>query len=324
VGLGNPILGDDGVGLQIAIELQNIDSIPSDVTVECMAIGGISLMESLIGYDRAIIIDAIVTHKAPIGSVEYFKLGELPNPSSGHMSSAHDTSLQDALQIGRELGAYLPNDITVVTIESQKVYDFSETLTPPVAKAVPEVLIIIKQLLLEYYPAESQQLDGQSIKGGLSMITPELLRRYPFFGTLSDAQLKAMAMIAEEEVYEKGAVICEEGKPANAFYLLIEGGVSLYFKSEEEFHPKSRKDFLVGEIGPGEIFAISVLVEPYIYTATVKAECNSRVVKFNTADINGLIEKDPRLYCVLMREIAKAAMERLSFARVQLAAAWAK
>jgi CRP-like cAMP-binding protein len=156
------------------------------------------------------------------------------------------------------------------------------------------------------------------------MISPELLRRYPFFGTLSDAQIKAMATIAEEETYEKDTVICEEGKPANAFYLLVDGGVSLYYKSEEEFYPKSRKDFLVGEINPGEVFAISVLVEPYLYTATVKAERKSRVVKFDSTGINGLVEKDPRLYCVLMREIAKAAMERLAFARVQLAAAWAK
>jgi CRP-like cAMP-binding protein len=156
------------------------------------------------------------------------------------------------------------------------------------------------------------------------MVSPELLRRYPFFGTLSDAQIKGMAMIAEEESFEKGTIICEEGKPADAFYLLIEGGVSLYFKSEEEFYPKSRKDFLVGEVNPGEVFAISLLVEPYIYTATVKVEQKSRVVKFDSAGINGLIEKDPSLYCALMREIAKAAMERLAYARVQLAAAWAK
>ena len=156
------------------------------------------------------------------------------------------------------------------------------------------------------------------------MVSPEILRRYPFFGTLSDAQIKSMAMIGEEETFEKEAVICVEGQPARAFYLLLDGGVSLYYKSEEEFHPKTRKDFLVGEINPGEVFAISVLVEPYKYTATVKAEQKSRVVRFDSAEINKLIEKDPRLYCILMREIAKAAMERLAFARVQLAAAWAK
>jgi CRP-like cAMP-binding protein len=156
------------------------------------------------------------------------------------------------------------------------------------------------------------------------MISPELLRRYPFFGTLSDAQIKAFAMIADEESVSKGTVLCEEGQPAKALFLLLEGGVSLYYKSEEEFYPKTRKDFLVGEINPGEVFAISALVEPFKYTATVRAEQDSRVVKFDSTAVNGLIEKDPRLYCILMREIAKAAMERLAFARVQLAAAWAK
>jgi len=156
------------------------------------------------------------------------------------------------------------------------------------------------------------------------MVSPEILRRYPFFGTLSDAQIKAIAMIAEEMTFGKGTVICEEGLPATAFYLLLEGGVSLYYKSEEEFYPKSRKDFLVGEINPGEVFAISVLVEPYKYTATVRAEQDSRVVKFESTGLNKLIQKDPRLYCILMKEIAKSAMERLAYARVQLAAAWAK
>jgi CRP-like cAMP-binding protein len=156
------------------------------------------------------------------------------------------------------------------------------------------------------------------------MISPELLRRYPFFGSLSDAQIKAIAMIADEEIIAKGAVICEEGQPATAFYLLIDGGVSLYYKSEEEFNPSSRRDFLVGEINPGEVFAISVFVEPYKYTSTVKAEQACRVIKFDSVEINKLVEKDPRLYCILMRETAKAAMERLAYARVQLAAAWAK
>jgi CRP-like cAMP-binding protein len=156
------------------------------------------------------------------------------------------------------------------------------------------------------------------------MISPELLRRYPFFGTMSDTQIKAIAKIAEEELIQEGAVICEEGQPAKAFYLLVAGGVSLYYKSEEEFHPSTRKDFLVGEINPGEVFAISMLVDPFKYTSTVKAEHDSRVVRFDANGLNKLIENDPKLYCVLMREIAKAAMERLAYARVQLAAAWAK
>lgn len=155
------------------------------------------------------------------------------------------------------------------------------------------------------------------------MISPEILRRYPFFGSLTDAQLKAMAMIAEEETFNKGDVICVEGQPARAFYLLLDGGVCLYYKSEDALHPETRKDFMVGEINPGEVFSISVLVEPFIYTATVIAERESRVVRFNAENINELLQKDAQLHCTLMKQIAKAAMERLAFARIQLAAAWA-
>jgi hydrogenase maturation protease len=159
VGLGNPILGDDGIGWQIAQKLQQIIKIPSDVTVECLAIGGISLMEVLIDYDRAILIDAIVTHQLPVGSVSCYKLGELPNLNTGHMSSAHDTSLVEALQLGRSLGAHLPEDISVVTVESLKVYDFSEDMTPAVAAAVPLALKIIQDLLIESNPEYVPQID---------------------------------------------------------------------------------------------------------------------------------------------------------------------
>lgn len=155
------------------------------------------------------------------------------------------------------------------------------------------------------------------------MVSPEALRRRPFFSSLSDAQIKAMAMIAEEETFNKGDVICVEKEPARAFYLLVDGGVCLNYKSEDELHPETRKDFLVGEINPGDIFSISVLVESFIYTATVIAERESRVVRFDAERINELIQKDPQLHCTLMKQIAKAAMEQLAFARIQLAAAWA-
>jgi hydrogenase maturation protease len=147
VGLGNPILGDDGVGWRIASELQRNDSLPANVNIECAALGGISLMESLIGYDRAIIIDSILTHQVPIGTVRCSKLEDLSHLPISHMSSAHDTSLQVAMKMGRALGAHLPDDITVVSVEAEKVYDFSETLSPAVADAVPGAIMLVKQLL---------------------------------------------------------------------------------------------------------------------------------------------------------------------------------
>ena len=48
------------------------------------------------------------------------------------------------------------------------------------------------------------------------MISPELLRKYPFFGSLDDSQLRELAMLAEEETYKSGEVIFQEGGPADA------------------------------------------------------------------------------------------------------------
>jgi hydrogenase maturation protease len=150
VGLGNPILGDDGVGWKVAEEVGRRlpkSTLTSEVSVECVSLGGLSLMEHLIGYQHAIVIDAIGTGQHPIGTAYYFRLDDLYDPTSGHTTAAHDVSLMTAIQIGRSLGAALPERIDVVAIESPYVYDFSEELTPPVAAAVPQAAEIVMDLL---------------------------------------------------------------------------------------------------------------------------------------------------------------------------------
>ena len=156
IGLGNPILGDDGVGWRVAEQVckrlgiadfgsrvsvratqPEIRCPQSEVEVDCAALGGLSLMERMVGYDRAILIDAIATGQMPAGTVTRFALEELPKPGAGHTTSAHDTSLHTALEIGRAMGARLPDEVTVIAIESPHVYDFSEELSPPIAAVVP-------------------------------------------------------------------------------------------------------------------------------------------------------------------------------------------
>ena len=146
VGLGNPILGDDGVGWKVAEKIGQ--QLPHDqsITVDCLSLGGISLMEHLIGYDRTILIDAFASDE-DLGSIHVMTLKDLPNYSAFHTSSAHDTSLQNAIEMGRSLGAHLPEDIMVVGIATQRIYDFSEELSPPVVAAIPQAVRIVLDLL---------------------------------------------------------------------------------------------------------------------------------------------------------------------------------
>lgn len=103
-------------------------------------------MEHLIGYERAILIDAIANDLEP-GTVIASKLHEMPDASAFHITSAHDTSLQNALKLGEAMGADLPEQITVVGIAAKRVFDFGEELSPPVAQAISKAVQIVINLL---------------------------------------------------------------------------------------------------------------------------------------------------------------------------------
>jgi hydrogenase maturation protease len=146
LGLGNPLLGDDGVGWKVAEAVRARLQDP-DVEVDCLAGGGLSLMERLSGYEQAILVDAIQTGQGPPGSVRTLALEELPDPAAGHLGSAHDTTLQTALRVGRAMGVHLPQRVLIVAVEAERVYDFAEELTAPVAAAVPRAATTVTELL---------------------------------------------------------------------------------------------------------------------------------------------------------------------------------
>ena len=160
LGLGNPLLGDDGVGWRAAEECAKQITDASNIEVDCFARGGLSLMERLIGYDRVILIDAINTGGKPTGRVESFQLEELADPNAGHLASVHDATLPTALALGRALGAQLPSDVIVVAVEAENVYDFTEELSPAVAQAVPRAVeLVMSQLVRKPEGHAAQPVD---------------------------------------------------------------------------------------------------------------------------------------------------------------------
>lgn len=138
IGLGNPVLGDDGVGWRVTERVEGLlAGRPGVADVDRLAVGGLTLMERLVGYERAVVVDAVHTGRAPVGTVRRLPLETLVDPSAGHTTSAHDVSLATALAAGRALGADLPERVTLVAVEIAPCHEFSETLSPEVAAAVP-------------------------------------------------------------------------------------------------------------------------------------------------------------------------------------------
>lgn len=144
VGLGNPALGDDGVGWQVVELLQQIvGNTHPDIAFDCLAVGGIHLMERLEGYQRAILVDA-VRAGGETGQVHRYSLDDLPN---GHSGDVHSATLQDALAAGRDLGMELPSQVVIVGMTIEPSLEFSDSLSPPVKGslilALKEVMSIL-------------------------------------------------------------------------------------------------------------------------------------------------------------------------------------
>ena len=138
IGLGNPFLSDDSVGLKVADAVSaRLESCTDTETIH-LHTGGISLMEAMAGFDRAVVVDAAVTGHAQPGAIYRLGCSDLLNTRNTH--SSHNGSLAVALELGKTAGLHLPTDVRVWAIEAADVTTFGEQLTLPVATVVPQVV----------------------------------------------------------------------------------------------------------------------------------------------------------------------------------------
>ncbi|TAN45798.1 MAG: hydrogenase maturation protease [Nitrospirae bacterium] len=147
IGLGNPILTDDSVGIKIARELKaRLSNDCEGVEIVELYAGGIRLIDVLAGYDKAIIVDAMLTGEHKPGTIHRFSSTNLT--STRNAMSMHDLDLPGALELGRMLGIRLPEDFRIWGIEADDVETFSEELTHQVACSVrPVVEEVMEELL---------------------------------------------------------------------------------------------------------------------------------------------------------------------------------
>ena len=145
LGLGNPLLGDDAVGLHVVQRLRPRLAGRPGVEVDEDYWGGLGLMERMIGFDRAVLVDAICSG-AEAGTVQVLSPEAIP---TRHSVSAHDVDLCTALALGRQAGALLPatTSIRLVAIEAADVLTFSEECTPPVRASIQRATEIVLTLL---------------------------------------------------------------------------------------------------------------------------------------------------------------------------------
>lgn len=140
LGIGNPILTDDAVGVLVARSLSDVDAV-----VEEASIGGVALLDFILGYDKVILVDGVKKSDPP-GTVSILDQNQIKRAL--HASSTHDMAFSEAIELGYTVYPdEMPSEIVVVGIEVQDVTTVSETPTEPVRNAVPEAVQTIKTLV---------------------------------------------------------------------------------------------------------------------------------------------------------------------------------
>jgi CRP/FNR family transcriptional regulator, cyclic AMP receptor protein len=166
-------------------------------------------------------------------------------------------------------------------------------------------------LLLPFH--SSSIIEHSSIKKEFIMISPEVLRRYPYFAGVKDESLKQLAMIAEEKRFAAGTKIFNEDDPADKLSIIVKGEVNVqYLLGNDEMRT-------VDTLVDGDILGWSAMIDPYKMTAHCTTTKDTELVSLDAPKLRALCDQDPRLGYQLTTEIAKLLAHRLEGARVQLA-----
>ena len=157
LGMGNPILTDDSIGVRLAGEIAGrLSGTPElDVVREC-SVGGLELLQVLAGYERVIIIDSIRTVGGKPG--DWYRFTAAALRETMNLSNVHDANFATALELGRRMGARIPPDeeIHLLAVEVEENATFGETLSESLAAAYPRIL--------EEIAAETRAILGEAIQ----------------------------------------------------------------------------------------------------------------------------------------------------------------
>lgn len=139
LGLGNPVVTDDRAGLAVAQHLARLlseEPVPGVDVLESTR-GGLELMDLLSGYQRAILVDCIISDRGAPGAIHRLTLEHVEG--SARLISAHEVSVGDVFRLARWLGTPMPPRVEIIGIEGADVATLSERMTPQVEAAVAQV-----------------------------------------------------------------------------------------------------------------------------------------------------------------------------------------
>jgi CRP/FNR family cyclic AMP-dependent transcriptional regulator len=122
----------------------------------------------------------------------------------------------------------------------------------------------------------------------------DLIRKVPLFARCSRAELKEIAMLADEIDLKEGKEMTREGAPGREFFVLLEGTADVKKNSRR-----------VNTLGPGDFFGEIALVSREPRTATVVATSPVRALVITDWSFRQLLDDAPRVKTKVMEAMAQ-------------------
>lgn len=149
LGIGNPLLCDDTIGLQILPLLDDItEEFPDTVIIPCYCLG-FEILEVLESADGALVIDCIVTGSARPGTCHHLSLEDLRSRCPTNLADSHGLNLPQLLEAGVQLGYRMPRDVRIIGVEGCCIDEFSLEPTPDVKEALPACAAVCRKIYLD-------------------------------------------------------------------------------------------------------------------------------------------------------------------------------
>ncbi|HUK13103.1 MAG TPA: hydrogenase maturation protease [Thermoanaerobaculaceae bacterium] len=141
LGLGNDLVADDGFGPAVARECRRALGGREGVAVEEASAAGLRLLDLLVGYRRALILDVVQTARVPPGTLLEWPLGG--GDRARTLGGSHQCDPLTALALGRALGFELPDEVRLVVAEAEDLETIRESMSPAVAAAARRALALV-------------------------------------------------------------------------------------------------------------------------------------------------------------------------------------
>ena len=140
IGLGSPIMSDDGIGLLVASEVhKRLRGFDLDITCG----GGLEVVDIIQSYRVAVVIDAMVTGRFEPGAL--VRLDVDTDITTLRSGPSHALNFVEAVEVARSCNAPLPETIVVYAIEVREVRTVSDKVSKVLLDRIPEIVEEIVQ-----------------------------------------------------------------------------------------------------------------------------------------------------------------------------------